>query len=381
MKKIVIIGAGEFQVPLIQKAKEMGFETHVFAWREGAVGAEIADFFYPVSITETEEILAVCEKLRPDAVATIASDLANITVQYLAARLGLPHNSDECIRVSTNKYAMRKALKAGGADTPFFTTVSSAAELDPAALSYPVIVKPTDRSGSRGITKVLSPDALAAAIDAATVHSFEKRAMVEEFIDGPEFSAESISYNGEHTLLTVTQKFTTGAPNFIETGHIEPAPLTEEQLARVKKEIFTGLTALDIRMGPSHAEFRISKDGRVRIIEIGSRMGGDCIGSHLVRLSTGIDFVEETIRTALGDAPALTPVNKGRPAAIRFVFGEEDLAVLDRIRRHHPEALYFVSEMEKIGSHDITDSGSRLGFYILVADSYEEILSISELSL
>ena len=90
MKKIVIIGANDFQKPLIQKAKEMGYETHVFAWREGATGAEDADFFYEISIVEMDAILEECRKIKPDAVATIGSDLANITVQYLAEKLGLP---------------------------------------------------------------------------------------------------------------------------------------------------------------------------------------------------------------------------------------------------------------------------------------------------
>lgn len=92
MKKIVIIGANDFQKPLILKAKEMGYETHVFAWREGATGAEDADFFYEISIVEMDEILEECRRIKPDAVATIGSDLANITVQYLAEKLGLPGN-------------------------------------------------------------------------------------------------------------------------------------------------------------------------------------------------------------------------------------------------------------------------------------------------
>ena len=87
MKKIVIIGANDFQKPLILKAKEMGYETHVFAWREGATGAEDADYFYEISIVEKDEILKICQKIQPDAVATIGSDLANITVQYLAEKL------------------------------------------------------------------------------------------------------------------------------------------------------------------------------------------------------------------------------------------------------------------------------------------------------
>lgn len=120
MKKIVIIGANDFQRPLIKKAGEMGYETHVFAWRDGATGAGDADFFYEISITEKEQILEICRKIQPDAVSTIGSDLANITVQYLAEKLGLPGNSSACIENSTNKFAMRTAFQKAGIPVPFF---------------------------------------------------------------------------------------------------------------------------------------------------------------------------------------------------------------------------------------------------------------------
>ena len=103
MKRFVIIGANEFQNPLILKAKEMGYETHVFAWKDGAVGEKTADYFYPISITQVDEILEVCRKIQPDGVASIGSDLANITVTRLASALGLPGNDPEAIEKSTNK--------------------------------------------------------------------------------------------------------------------------------------------------------------------------------------------------------------------------------------------------------------------------------------
>ena len=96
MKKIVIIGANSFQNPLILKAKEMGYETHVFAWQDGSIGERTADYFYPISIVEKDEILEKCREIQPDAVVTIASDLANITVQYVASRLGLPMSIIYC---------------------------------------------------------------------------------------------------------------------------------------------------------------------------------------------------------------------------------------------------------------------------------------------
>lgn len=370
MKKIVIIGANDFQRPLIQKAKSMGYETHVFAWKEGATGAADADCFYEISITEKDRILTECEKIHPDAVATIGSDLANITVQYLAEKLGLPGNSRECIEKSTNKYAMRRAFREAGIPVPWFRSVSPGEEVYPER--YPVIVKPTDRSGSRAITKVFSGEELDGAIRNAAEQSFEKKAIVEEYIEGSEYSVETISFQGKHTCLAITKKYTTGSPHYIETGHLQPAPLSEELEEKVKETVNRALDALGVRTGAGHSELRIDREGRVRIIEIGSRMGGDCIGSDLVPLSTGYDFVGMVVDTAAGNPPVFTE-KISRVSAIRFIMGKQDLALLAHIRKRHPECLKKEVLDEAAMENKIVDSGSRPGFFILQTDTREEM--------
>lgn len=370
MKKIVIIGANDFQKPLIQKAKTMGYETHVFAWREGATGAEDADFFYEISITEKDQILDICRKIQPDAVATIGSDLANITVQYLAEKLGLPGNSRECIQNSTNKASMRLAFQAAGIPVPFFKTVEEGEKYSPQ--SYPVIVKPTDRSGSRAITKVYKEEDLAGAVFSAAAQSFEKKAIIEEYIEGAEYSVETISYEGRHTCLAVTKKYTTGSPHYIEVAHIQPAPLTEKMENRIKEIVFKALDALRIVCGAAHSELRISKKGEIRIIEIGSRMGGDCIGSDLVPLSTGQDFVGMVVDTASGKPPVLKEADR-HVAAIRFLMNENDEKLLAELKEKHPDKLRKVVIEGEAKNADIVDSGSRPGFFILQADSHKEM--------
>lgn len=371
MKKIVIIGANDFQRPLIRKARQMGYETHVFAWREGATGAADADYFYEISITEREKILEECRKIQPQAVATIGSDLANITVQYLAQNLGLPGNSRACIENSTNKYAMRKAFQRAGLSVPYFIAVGEGEEITPPV--YPVIVKPTDRSGSRAITKVENGQELRAAVDRAIQQSFEKRAIVEEYIPGEEYSLEAISYQGKHTCLAITKKYTTGSPHYIEIGHLEPAPLSPKLEERIRNVVFAGLDALGIQMGASHSEFRVDRDGTVRIIEIGSRMGGDCIGSDLVPLSTGIDFLKMTVETAAGRKPEIPEKQLHRCSAIRFIMKEQDLRLLEKIEQEYPQYLREKVLEGKPGSHQVVDSSSRFGFFILQTESREEI--------
>ena len=380
MKKIVIIGANSFQNPLILKAKEMGYETHVFAWQDGSVGERTADYFYPVSIVEKEEILEKCREIKPDAVVTIASDLANITVQYIASRLGLSCNSDESIYISTNKYAMREAFVKNNVASPKFARVSLEDDISAAVegMKFPLIVKPTDRSGSRGITKINKPDEIKAAVGLSVSDSFEKMAIIEEYIDGEEYSCESISYKGKHHILAVTKKYTTGYPHYIETGHIEPAGLDEGMYRKVCLEIPKALDALLIENGASHAEFKIDSEGNIRIIEIGSRMGGDCIGSHLVYLSSGYDFVKMVIETALGKEPSLTAEHEPMCAGIKFIFTDKDLQVYDELKRTRPEMINFVSEIEEVGEREVTDSSTRFGYFIIVSESPEEVREILE---
>ena len=370
MKKIVIIGANNFQMPLIKKAKELGYETHVFAWKEGAVGAKFADFFYPISIVEKDSILEECKKIKPDAVISVASDLATLTVNYLADKLGLIGNSLECTQISTNKYKMRQAFQANKVSVPKFIETS---KFDTNTLeqiskmNLPIIVKPTDRSGSRSITKIenLDGEELQKAVEEAINVSFERKAIIEEYIEGEEFSAESISYRGKHTLLTVTRKQTTGAPHFIETGHIQPAGLDEETMKKIEKEVFAGLNSLKIENGASHAEFKITPNGEIKIIEIGARMGGDCIGSDLVQISTGYDFLKMVIDVALGNTPDFTKIIEPRKAVIKFIFSKEDVEELRKIQKEKPECIYYVSPIEEINSHKIIDSSTRYGYYIL----------------
>ena len=172
-KKIVIIGANSFQNPLILKARALGYETHVFAWQDGAIGERTADYFYPISIVERDAILEKCKELRPDAVISIGSDLAMLTVNYVAGKLGLPCNSMECTEISTNKYAMRKAFRAAGVPVPgFFEADADTTAEDLKELKLPVIVKPTDRSGSRGITKVEEWGQLKLALKDSVDNSF-----------------------------------------------------------------------------------------------------------------------------------------------------------------------------------------------------------------
>lgn len=370
MDKLVIIGANDFQNQLIMKAKSMGYETHVFAWEDGAVGKDTADYFYPISIVEKDEILEQCREINPVGICSIASDLASITVNYVAENLGLPCNSTMYTEIQTNKYQMRKAMMDNGVECPKFTLADESFDKNQlSGFKFPVIVKPTDRSGSRNIMKLDSLVGIETAIREACETSFEHKAIIEEYLTGNEYSMETISYRGKHHFLAVTKKYTTGAPHFIETGHIQPSDLPAEIVEKAKCTVFKALDALHIENSAGHSEFRVDDKGNVRIIEIGARMGGDCIGSDLVYLSTGNDFMKMVIDVACGKEPELVAERKNNTVEIRFLFNENDLNNFYEFKKNHADKIYRVSNFEIENMDKVTDSSSRIGYYIITGDN------------
>lgn len=299
-KKIAIIGASYLQLPLVEKAKQMGVETHCFAWPEGAICKNFADFFYPISVLDKELILKKCEEIKIDGITTIATDMAVSTICYVAEKMNLISNTYNSSIISTNKSDMRKAFEKGNCSIPKFIEVTNCIN-NLQGFKFPLIVKPIDRSGSRGVTKVHYESDLSEAINYAINDSFSKKAIVEEYIEGVEVSVETISWKGQHTILTITDKVTTGSPHFVELAHHQPSNLHADIQEKIKIETIKCINALEINYGASHSEFKITPDGEVFVIEVGARMGGDFIGSHLVELSTGYDFLEGVINIALGN--------------------------------------------------------------------------------
>ena len=370
MKKLAVVGANDFQNQLIIKAKELGYETFVFAWEDGAVGKDNADYFFPISIVEKELILEKCREIGIDGICSIASDLAVVTVDYVAEKLGLNANSIECSEISTNKFKMRTAFRKNNDPIPRYTVVSEMESYDAAIseLSFPLIVKPTDRSGSRGVTKISSVAELPGAVAVACEKSFEHKAMVEEFVEGKEYSVECVSFHGKHTLLAVTEKITTGAPHFIETGHNQPAHISGQLREKIRTVVFHALGSLKIKEGASHSEIKIDDAGEIKIIEIGSRMGGGCIGSDLVRITTGVDFTKMVIDIALNNAPDFRVVSAPREACVRFVLKENDMVECEEMLKRGME-LERKCLWTQFDNRSVVDSSGRYGYYVMKGDA------------
>ena len=368
MKKIAIIGASYLQEPLVLKAKEMGLFTICFAWADGATCAKICDKFYDISIIEKEQILHVCQQEKIDGITTIASDTAILTVNYVASHMGLVSNPYKYSKICTNKYLMRQCFMENNIPSPLFTIADEKDGYDIAGFSLPLIVKPTDRSGSRGVEKVVRIEDLNDAVKRACNESFEHKAIIEEFVSGCEISVESISFEGYHNILQITDKVTTGAPYFVELEHHQPSSLPDDIKERVKIIVLEALDSLHIMYGASHSELKITDDGTIKVIEIGARMGGDFIGSNLVQLSTGYDFVMGVIEISLGQ---YTPpdLSLKKHSGVYFLCKETEylLPVIENYKQYSEIIEARITDTEL---RNIECSGDRSGY--LIYQSFEK---------
>jgi len=359
------MGASYHQLPLIERAQELGYTTHVFAWECGDIGEKAADHFYPISTMDRDAVLEKCREIGIDGICSIATDVGLITANYVADKMGLVGNSMESTWKSTNKHLMRKAFEENGDASPKSIGVDADTDLSKIDIPYPAIVKPTDRSGSRGVRKIWSPDELEPAVKAAIEQSFEKKAVVEEFAEGQEYSVEFISYKGKHTFLAVTFKYTTGDPYYIESGHYQPAPVDDETRERIKEVVSHALDSLEIKYGATCTEIKIDDEGKIRLIEVCPRMGGDCIGSDLVKYSTGLDYVGMVVQIACGEEPDFTPIVEPFPVESVFIFNQQDLDKFNYIKEHEPERLVRVVDMDLELLGNATDSSNRAGCYVI----------------
>ncbi len=366
-KSVLILGASELQVPAILAAKEKGIKTIVVDMDEAATGIHHADEFYNISTVDYEAVLNLSRRKEIDGIMTICSDRPMKVVAKVGRELGLNTISEDAALKATNKGEMRKALKEGGVPIPNFSIVSSEEEYREAikGFSYPFIVKPSDNSGSRGVMLVEKEEDLLKAFTYARKNCTDGMVLVEDYMEGPEVSVE-VFVDGEPKVVQITDKITTGAPHFVETGHTQPSRLDSSLLDEITAVAKAGVKALGISLGPAHVEIKVTGDG-AKIVEIGARLGGDYITTDLVKLSTGVDLVEAALMSSLGE-PVDLERKWDRTSAIRY-FGFNSYINLRKEVIDSMERMY-VNKMEK---REMKSSRDREGFFIISADDFDEL--------
>lgn len=364
MKTIAVIGANKPLEPYYQQIYGK-YRIIGIAWEEGAICKKYCDVFYPISFTEKERVLEVCNKEKIDGITSFTLESALPTVIYVAQNMNLVSNSFECQKLTETKYSQRECLRKNGIPTPNYYIIDKKSDLLKLHTIFPVIMKPIDSGGSQGVVFANSLEELLNSYEESVKFSKANKVIVEDYISGKEYSVEYISHKGIHYNLQITDKVTTGIPHFVEIQHHEPADISLYQAQKIKCLVEKTLTALKIENSASHTEVKINSNGEPYIIEVGARMGGGMIGCDLVRLSTGYDFVKGIIELITGDFhPPIFQITKHSGV----YFYTKQTQNIRNITINSPTTKIVKKEFEDGELPNVTNNLARKGYIIYQGD-------------
>lgn len=327
---LLILAAGPHQVPAIEQAAAMSLRTVVVDANPLAPGMLIADAAYPVDVFDVRAVEQIARTEDVCGIMTLCTDAPVRTVAVVASVLGLPALSCEAAAKACDKRLMRAALSCGGVPVPAFCEIHTAAEAFAAAevLGYPFALKVPCSSGSRGVYRVNSPDEVHGYFHEARKHDPHGSLLAEEWMEGPEVSVEGACPGRHIHVVQVTDKLVLDGGFPVETGHSQPSQLAPGVLDEIVRVTEVGVRVLGLSDCTFHAELKVTKSGP-KIVEIGARLGGDRVATHLTPLSTGVNLVRSAIQIALGESAELSPTIR-RGSAIRY-FHAKGCGKLDRV--------------------------------------------------
>lgn len=376
-KKILFAGAGMAQIQAIRHAAELGYLPYVldadgaapgFAY---ALGGEVSD------IRDSEAIIAYARKIRPDAIVAVSTDVSVPSVAEACRVLNLPAISVEAAFVSVDKLQQRNRLRAAGLDTPQYISFTSVAESEIAAatIGLPVVIKPTDSAGSRGVSLVVTPDQVCAAAEVALAASRSGTCLVEEFLVGSEISVEGFVVDGIFRIVCMSEKLRTPPPYLLDTAVYFPDVLPLDERDAVAEVATAAVAACGFDTCPVHMELLRTIRGAV-VVELAARGPGFRVFSSVIPYVSGVDTINVQLQLALGGAPKIEPLARLRGAAIEFFAPVPGcLKRIDGLERARSvpgvqELEIYVKPGTRMGT--LTCGADRVGHLIIFAETREE---------
>ena len=385
MKKILLLGGSAQQVIAIETAKRLGYYTILCDYLTDNPGQYHADKFYLVSTTDKEAVLKVAEQESIDGILAYASDPAAPTAAYVARRLGLPGNPYESVEILCNKDKFRKFLASHGFSTP---KAMGYAALDDALtslknndFSFPVIVKPVDSSGSKGVSRIDSLDGAREKLEYAMSFSRSKRIIIEEWVEkfGYQIAGDGLSIDGQLVFrYFANDHFDPKCVNpFVPISASFPYNQPDEIQNKIHSTIQRLLTELEMSTCTYNFDMRIDKDYNVYLMEVAPRNGGNYI-PDVIRYSTGVDLVECSVKAAMGEKNELPAEHSPQGFWSYYAVHSYEDGVLDEVVIRDVVKPMIVENHLIKNRGDIIESfrgaSSTLGCLIMKFDSMDQML-------
>ena len=330
MKTLMIMGAGIYQVPLIKTAKRMGVHTIVVSIPGNYPGFALADEICYENTVDYEAVLGIAREKHVDGIVTAGTDVAVITIGKVCDELGLKGLSFAAAEIASNKLGMKEKYEEYGVRTARFRLVKldgSDLKEKAAELTFPLIFKAVDSSGSRGIRRVDSEEEFERTRQYVAESTHKDYFLVEEFIEGEEFGAQAFVQDGKVEFILPHGDFVFHGDTGVPVGHFAPYDLPEEVIADCKEQLVKAVEAMGLDNCAINADF-ILKDGKTYVLELGGRSGATCL-AELVSIYYGFDYYEKLIRVALGEKVSFAS-DQAMPNASKLLMSDRDGVIVSQ---------------------------------------------------
>lgn len=380
MKKIMILGAGIYQVPLIKTAKKMGLYTIVVSIPGNYPGFALADKVYYENTVDDEKILTIAREEQIDGIVTTGTDVCVNTIGKVCDAMGLCGLSYAAAQVAVDKMLMKSKYEEYGVRTARFRKVLFT---DPdiqktvCDLEFPLIFKSVDSSGSRGITRVDSYDDFASAIAYVKENTRKEYFLIEEFIEGEEFGAQAFVYHGKVSFILPHGDYVFHGDTGVPIGHFAPYNLKEEVIEDAKVQLSKAVEAMGLDNCAINADFILKKD-KTYVLELGGRCGATCL-AELVSIYYGFDYYEKILQVALGEDPAFSFEKPFTPNASHLLMSDRDGIIQSQCNHNAPdericEVLFDYEPGEEV--HKFHVGPHRIGHVITKGETLEEAQNV-----
>jgi len=381
-KKIMLLGGLRYLIPVIETAHRLGYHVITCDYLPDNIAHRYSDEYCNVSIIDKEAVLEAARERKIDGIMSFAVDPGVVTAAYVQEKLGLPGNPYESVCILQNKDRFRKFLADNGFNTPEafgFNTREEALAMS-GSFRYPVIVKPTDAAGSKGVTRVDDEAGLPDAVAAAFSHSIGGSIIIEQFIEKSGCSSDSDSFSVDGRLEYVTfsaQRFDASASNpYTPSAYSWPSTMNCREEEYLKGELQRLIGLLGMRTSIYNIETRIGTDGKAYIMEVSPRGGGNRL-SEMLHHATGANLIENAVRAAVGEdiIPMQGPEYKGYWAEI-ILHADSDgrfdaVEVSESIRPFVIEEDLWVSQGDDVYRFD--GANNAIGTLVLRFDTEERL--------
>lgn len=349
MKKLMIMGAGIYQVPLLKKAKEMGIYTIAVSIPGNYPGFEVADQVCYENTVDYEKVLEIAKREKIDGIVTAGTDVAVITIGRVCDEMGLSGLSFEAAKIASNKILMKKKYEEYGVRTARFLELSFEDDMYEKVkeLNFPLIFKAIDSSGSRGIIRVNALEEFEAARSVVKSITRNQSFIIEEFVEGEEFGAQAFVYHGEVKFILPHGDYVFQGDTGVPVGHFAPYNLDETVIDDMKVQLTNAVRAMGLDNCAINADF-ILKDNQTYVLELGGRSGATCL-AELVSIYYGYDYYEKLILAALGEEVEF-PQTQAVPNASMLLRSDRDGVITSIENRNQPDDdIYEIQFDYKVG--------------------------------